>query len=584
MIKQGMTNDEKREYFRSLATAPEQSTTVVSITRKAAPKPALSPVTESADTSVVAITPAPEATPQEQAQARLNEMAAPAEKPSPQSAQEKAAMAVKQVSAMFEPFRDGNDNFYIKQGGDAVMIGTTHCVDIIRSAVMNESGRVIQKDMLDQVHTVLRQMARAAPARAVYQRIGIDGDGYLFDLGDTARRCVRIDANGVSIIPCASTAANFSRGNGYGEMPEPVMPQDAAEAWVSLAPLLQGLKPRDHLPLISAKVEHLRPDSPNHILIATGAPGNGKTSFQRRCMLVTDPFTGDPPSVRADEADITAAAQSRYALLMDNLRGAVGGEIEDLLCRSSYGGATTIRVLYETAQARTLPLRAAWHLTGIGSVVRQDDTLDRALVMRINQPPAGAYKSESQARREFERELPRVFGGLLFFLALRMREAPAIEAQQTITHRMYDFIVTGEAIAQALGVAPGKFADSRKTARKVAAEDWIEGDGFAGPLVAALADIGKAAQPANALPSARVVIQAGRWVGRVNGRVMIAATAKALCDAVRSKCTFDGPEPPTSARATVGAVDRVHGEMVKAGWHVEQMGSSNKYWLFGEPT
>jgi hypothetical protein len=223
-------------------------------------------------------------------------------------------------------------------------------------------------------------------------------------------------------------------------------------------------------------------------------------------------------------------------------------------------------------------------MTGIGSVVRNDDTLDRALVLRINPPAAGAYKSESEARGDFERDMPKVFGALLYFLSLRMREAPAIEAQQTITHRMYDFIVTGEALAQSLGAAPGKFADSRKAARKVAAQEWLEGDGFASPLVAALTEIGKGAQLANAMPSDRAVMQAGVWAGIVNGRTMIAVTAKALCDAVRSKYAFDGPQPPSSARATVGAVDRVQGEMVKAGWHIEQKGSTHKHWVFGVPT
>jgi hypothetical protein len=331
MIKVGMTHAEKRAYFSSLAATPEQPSTVVPITRRAAPRTpsATGPVTESLDASVVTtVAPAAGGTPQEHAQARLDEMAAPAGKPSPQTAQERAVEGVRQVAAMFEPFRDDQDTFYIEQGGNAVMIGTQHCVDIIRTASMGTSNRAISRDMLDQVLTVLRQMARALPAKAVYQRVGRDGEAYLIDLGDQERRCVRVDAQGVAIVPCASTGAIFRRGNGYGQLPDPVLPQDAAEAWEFVQPLLQGLKPRDHLPLIAAKVEHMRCDSPNHILIAVGAPGNGKTSFQRRCMMVTDPFTGDPPSVRGDEEAITAAAQSRYALLIDNVRGTVGGEVE----------------------------------------------------------------------------------------------------------------------------------------------------------------------------------------------------------------------------------------------------------------
>ena len=425
----------------------------------------------------MAVAPAPGGTPQEQARARLDEMAAPTEKPSPQTAQEKAAAAVKQISAMFQPFRDDQDNYYIEHGGDAVMIGTSHCVDIIRSTVMNVSGRVISKDMLDQVLTVLRQTARAMPARDVYQRIGKDGGAYLIDLGDPARRCARVDAQGVSILLCTGTGAIFRRGNGYGQLPDPVMPQDAAEAWEFVQPLLQGIHAQDHLPFIAAKVEHMRCDSAHPILVFLGPKGSGKTSAARRAMLAIDPFKDDPPSVVADEQAINAAAQSRHSLLIDNIGAALGGEIENALCKSSYGAKTIVRELYTTADSRTLVLHVAWHLTGITSFIRQEDALERALVMRVNRPASG-HRPEAAIRDEYAAQLPKVFGGLLWFLSERMRYAARLP-QDSASDRMVDWVTTGEALAQSIGKAAGEYTSARQVARQAAARDWIEGDSFA---------------------------------------------------------------------------------------------------------
>jgi len=178
-----------------------------------------------------------------------------------------------------------------------------------------------------------------------------------------------------------------------------------------------------------------------------------------------------------------------------------------------------------------------------------------------------------------------VLGGLLYFLMERMRSAPSIEAKQTIKHRMVDFAVTGEAIAQALGMTPGTFITRQADARANAARDWIEGDGFAAPLVAWLQDIGKSAKQVATMPSARALMKKSPWTGLVNGRCVVIAPAKDIYEAVRNRSP-DGPYALRNARQTRTALERVQGGLTKAGWSMgcrQTNGGSNAYWVFGAP-
>ncbi len=578
MIKRGMTNDEKREYFRSAATASKQSRVVVALPVRAAPEL----IRETADSTKVAVTAAPTTTAQEQAQSKLNELADKANQP--QSAQEKAAAAVSLIADKFDPFRDQQGTFYIRHESDAVNIVSTHATDIIRTTARELSGRSITGDNLEQVLTILRQTARALPARTVYQRIGKDGDAYLLDLGDQTRRCVRITAQAVTVIDSSATQAIFGRGMGYAQLPEPHMPSNAKEAWAFVLPLLQGLDAKDHLSFLAAKVEHMRCDSPHTILVFLGPPGSGKTSAARRAMQAIDPFPADPPSVIADEQAINAAAQTRHSLLIDNIGGALGGEIENVLCRSALGGATVVRELYTTADARTLALHVAWHLTGVTSFIRQADTLDRTLIMRVTSPPTG-YQSEAKVRAKFDAQHPQILGGLLFFLGERMRYA-AVAPQQPAPHRMVDFFVTGEAIAQALGAQPGKFTAARMNVRKTSARDWIEGDSFARALVAVVESMGHQAKPVATEPSWRTWGTRRCWAGQVGGRTTVFATAEEIRTRVTMHYAPGGPPPPSNARQTKGALERVQGELQQAGWvvvHKQVNGGSNSYWEFRAP-
>ena len=251
---------------------------------------------------------------------------------------------------------------------------------------------------------MLREVARTKPHRTVYRRIGKDGDAYRIDLGDRNRYCARADAHGVTVVP--SGDAVFSRGKGYGELPMPVMPTDAAEAWDFVQPLFLGIPNHERVPLLALMVEGLRSDTPHSILILVGQEGSGKSMAAERCVMAIDPFIGKLPSVAHSERGFYSAAQTRHTLVMDNLSMPLPGTLEDALCRSSCGAAIMVPELYQTAESRTLRLFVKWIITGISNQIRQADTLDRAWVIRVEKP--NSYRSPEALRAEFKSAQGRV--------------------------------------------------------------------------------------------------------------------------------------------------------------------------------
>lgn len=498
-----------------------------------------------------------------------------------------AAQFARDFADKFDSFRDENDNYHILHQGEALSLTSTHCVDIFREVALDDHSK-LPKDSLELLQTLLRKAARAKPHKTIYRRIAKDGDAYLHDWGDSGRHSSRVDANGITVVQ--SSGVIFSRGKDYGELPAPVIPRNEVEAWEFIQPLLLGVPEVDHIPLIAIMTERLRCDTPHPILIFTGQEGAGKSSIAERCARTIDASNGQPPNVAHSERGFYSAAQTRHTLMMDNLSKHLGGDLEDSLCKSSCGETIMVPELFTTSDSRTLRVFVAWIITGISNNIRQADTLDRAWVIRVEKPTT-SYRSPDKLRAEYKAALARVLGSLLYFLAARMRLAPVIEAAQPIQHRIVDLLVTGEAVAQTIGEAPGSFIAAVHSKRATAAQDWIKYDPFAGALVKCMSELVKTTAPAPSVGNWRNWSKSpGYSVFQVNGQVMVAATADTIHRRVAFETTgLTGKQAdyiPKSAPAAADALDRIQNQMTRAGWTVKRRkvsGDQKTIWVFGAP-
>jgi hypothetical protein len=168
-----------------------------------------------------------------------------------------------------------------------------------------------------------------------------------------------------------------------------------------------------------------------------------------------------------------------------------------------------------------------------------------------------------------------------------MRYAASL-TQDTASDRMVDWITTGEAIAQSIGKASGEYTNARQVARQAAARDWIEGDSFASALMAEVTSMAQGAQPSASLPGFRTWSSARAWVGVINGRATVFMTAAEIGDRVTKRWPFvpGAPPPPSTARQTKLALERVQGEVQQAGWEMackQANNGNNTYWAFRLP-
>jgi hypothetical protein len=266
-----------------------------------------------------------------------------------------------------------------------------------------------------------------------------------------------------------------------------------------------------------------------------------------------------------------------------------------LLCITALGGTQTTRQLYTNSDPHVAVLHNPVILTAIRPVLRQADTLDRTLSIAVERPHT--YVPMSQVRREFRARLPEVQGALLFLLsvALRMRDEVA-QTPGIGGHRMVDWLMTGEAIARSLGVAPGRFLHQMQRSRRAAARDYVEGDLFASALVRLIdtwvTTAVKRRQTQEALPSWRTWSSTPGWcvVATETGH-RVAATPQAILKELTqhvegvTNLLYDQRIPRT-ARAVTSALQRVQGVLGRAGTTCERQtvnGGSNAYWIFDRP-
>ncbi|NMG16744.1 hypothetical protein [Aromatoleum bremense] len=505
----------------------------------------------------------------------------------PADAATRGAQATQALAGEFAPFENQNGRFYVTlrsgRRPEAVPLESEQVADAIREAALRSSGRMIGKDAVATVLSTLRTRARAQPRRTVHQRIGMDGADYLLDLSAPDGHVVRVNAAGVTVEK--NDTIPFRRGRGYGALPMPAPCGNAAQAWEFIAPMVANVPDADKLPVVAVAVEYLRADSPHPILEFIGPEGSGKSAAAWRLAQTIDPFDGEMPSTGQDERDMIAAAQGRHVVMLDNVSGRLP---EDFMCRASTGGAVTQREYYTNAGTATFGIHCAQIVTGILPPFRQSDTQDRALIVSIKKPLA--YRPESEVRAEYADKLPEVLGGLLYLLHVSIRDRAAVAAQRAWKHRMVAWNQTGEAIAQALGHPVGYFVDLMSSKRQRAAEDYIEGDTFARALVKTLNTWAAEAKPAEKLPSYRHWQKVPGWcAGQIKGRVIVAATAQAICSAVTRHCddwTSRGTTLPGTARATTGALQRVQGVLARAGIEAALKpisGANNCAWVFLMP-
>lgn len=509
-----------------------------------------------------------------------------------EGAADRMGRLLQEIAQELPCYQDQYGNFYVLYTNgrkpEHVPLASERFADIVRVTAIERGGpnTFVPKERIETLRSICRYQAMQRPPVPVQGRVGKDGDDNLYDLGDGD--LVRTNAAGSSIERNTRFAFRWAREKAVVAPPVPC--EDPREAFKRLKPLLAGVPKVDRLPLVAAVVEYFRPDTPYPIIQLNGPEGSSKSSVAEHIIRVVDNFvSAEPPSTGLEAEDMVASAQVHHCLFIDNATHLPKG-VENLLCVMALGGVITERQLYTNSEVHSAPVHNPIIITAIQPILRQSDALDRSYTINVQKPTV--YRSMAEVRAEYAAKLPEIHGALLCLLSTALRLRPQVAQVPGISqHRMIDWMMTGEAIAQSLGQPPGRFVQLMSLKRRTAAKDYLEGDLFASALLRLLQHWVDQARQGNKLhphlPSWRTWSTDPGWVVvQADQELMVAATATAihkhLPSHVESRVVYDRRIPDT-ARATTGALQRVQGVLTRSGINCERSavnGGNNGFWHF----
>ncbi len=282
---------------------------------------------------------------------------------------------------------------------------------------------------------------------AVHVRVARWQDGYVIDLCDEHWQAVVVTPSGWQVV--AESPVLFTRTPSMRPLPMPARNGDVGLLWRHT-----NIPPERRVMVLAWLLDCLRPDTPFPVLELVGEQGSAKSTTQSVLRSLIDPnkvgLRGRPKTVE----DIFVAAANNWVVSYENL-SSLTPEQQDALCTLSTGGGFASRQFYTNGEEHVLECKRPVMMNGIAVVATRPDLIDRVIHIDLPRIPAEARRDDADTHAGWERDQPRVFGGLLDLFAAALAVLPSVHL--TRKQRMADFERLGEAVARAIGFAPGEF-------------------------------------------------------------------------------------------------------------------------------
>jgi hypothetical protein len=342
------------------------------------------------------------------------------------------------------------------------------------------TGTVPREAVVANVVATLRSRAEIrADVEPVFLRVARDhsGTAFLVDLGDPARRAVRIGADGWELID--HPGVPFWRPSGQHAFPAPARGGsiELLRNYVNLC--------EHHWPLLLGWLTAaLRPRGPYPVLVLMGEQGSAKTTLAQVCRRLVDPHAALLRSLPRQERDLMVSAHNNWLLAFDNISHLTDAQ-SDALCRLSTGGGFAARGLYSDDRELVLSAQRPVILNGIDDFITRADLTDRSIFLSLPRIPPDERRSDEAFWAGFERDYAELLGAVFDAVSGGIRLWPAVELE-TLS-RLADLDRWGEAVMRGLGAPPGTFVDAYHANRRSACADVVEQSPVATALVALLA-------------------------------------------------------------------------------------------------
>lgn len=306
----------------------------------------------------------------------------------------------------------------------------------------------------------------------VHTRCAKSGNAYFIDLCDDKWRAIRIDANGWEIVDRPPTL--FTRTKNMRPLAAPQKPGQLDKLWNHL-----NIPENRRLLLLAWILDSYRPDTPFPILELCGEQGSAKSSAQRHLRDLIDPNKVPLRACSKSVEDIYISATNSWLVSFENLSHLTPAQ-QDALCTLATGGGFATRQFYTNGDEHVLESKRPVVINGINPVASQPDLIERVISIEAPVIPPDQRKDEQTLEAAWQEDYPSILAGLMDLFASALRLLPDIKL--THKHRMADYQLLGEAIAQAQKHPSGHFSELYASAVNEGIDRSLETFGIANAL------------------------------------------------------------------------------------------------------
>ena len=296
-----------------------------------------------------------------------------------------------------------------------------------------QTGKIPSKEATEQKIALLEAEALFdGEEHPVHLRVAHKDGAIFIDLGDEGWRCVKITADGWSVLSHAEAGVYFRRTPATGAFPLPQKGGSIDALWRFINVCA------DDRPLLLGWLLVAFSAGPYFHIAISGAQGTGKSVATRVLKLITDPPPADDDglvSLPDDERNLAVMAQNAFVLAFDNA-SSISAWLSDCLCRLSTGGRFSARKLYSDDETIHIGGKRPVILNGITDLVTRPDLADRTITITLEQP--ARYVSERDIFRQFAADAPLILGAIFDLLASALRTLPTVQITQPL--RMIDAV------------------------------------------------------------------------------------------------------------------------------------------------
>jgi hypothetical protein len=282
-------------------------------------------------------------------------------------------------------------------------------------------------------------------------RTGWYDNAIWYDLADPLWRVVRITPEGWQIINTPPII--FRRYSHQQPQVEPVSGGDVKK----LLEYVNIQNDDQEVLLLVWLVSCFIPDFPHPIPNIFGAQGSAKTLLTRLLRKLIDPSLIEAATFPKDIKELVQILAHHSCIFFDNV-SYLSNQISDALCKAVTGDGFSKRELFSDEEDIIFSFKRCLGINGINIAARNPDLLERSILFELERVAPENRKQEYVILEEFEKERPRIIGGIFDAVVKAMQIKPSVKLD--MLPRMADFVVWGCAIAEALGYTQQQFLDA----------------------------------------------------------------------------------------------------------------------------